>query len=209
LKSNAWETDSATISLVQDCSKLLGELVKFYVSELQDLGQLRSRLHKMAFSAICRIAGFKSIMLLQSKSDYSTITNRRISTAHSSPIASRAPALEYILPAILGKLGTNAVVDANDKNIWMKNDHERSGRIEVMEGNIHHLSRFSSFICCISVGHYTSGLGCINKEIHDELIHSFESLYEYIVQLLGRCTWSGILMNIVIHFCICFYVKHV
>lgn len=213
------KSSDAEATLYQDMNKQCSQAVKFILSPLRNLLHLEHYMQHMTFRTILRIAGMKSIMLLYQKIDdlpkqipsVGPVTNMLI-----QPIAFGylVPCF-YMRSMLLGGNGVNS----NNNNILISNSstsvttgssntvslagsrHPSSQGLDNATGAVGGNDRLVSnntiqpFPIFINEnepldGHYTVGLKCVNSLFLTELSKAFESLYEFIAQLLSRATWG-------------------
>ena len=159
-----WWYSGAGLELHQSCSKLLSEVVEFVISPLKSGTVIRQQMLVSTFSALLRVAGFHSLLVLTNKIDPADPT----AEAAGVHTLSRLTALQLQSAAIQFVVGS------------------------LREIHLVGSARSTSFTSPTSTGHYTNGLNGACHVILHQLKASVESVYELITQQLVRSTWAGI-----------------
>ena len=160
--SKDWSRTEIGLDVQQDCYKLLSEVVEFLISPLQNVNCLRNEMMKFTFSAINRLAGFRSISsLLGAEDEVPALPVIKLPPLTSVNLVS-AP-IVYILHSL------REIALANSNNYFdVLNNASSSG-----------------------AGHYLDGIYGVSSQIISMLQGSFESVLESITRQLSRCTWAG------------------
>ena len=160
--SKDWSRTEIGLDVQQDCLKLLSEVVEFLISPLQVVNSLRNEMIKFTFSAILRLAGFRSISSLLGAADEVPVL-----PAIKMPSITSANLVSAPIIHILHSLREIAL--ANSSNYFeVLNNASSSG-----------------------AGHYLDGIYGVSSQIISMLQGSFESVFESITRQLSRCTWAG------------------
>ena len=93
-------------------------------------------------------------------------------------------------------LDSSQILNSNNTNVnptMTSSTYGRSNTVSQYNKSAHNMEPFPIIIDENEAwdGHYTVGLKCVHTHFLTELSKSFESLYEYIAQLLSRATWGG------------------
>ena len=152
---------------LEDSSKQLAEATEFLMCPLNDTAQLRSLLLRASFHAVSRTAGLKAFMLLFNRVEEAEAPPSGRLPALSA-IGMQPAAIEYLFLAFRGlsdeippPKGVTPVTPASPAG---QEKPSTSG-----------LS-----------GHYSDGLQGVNSDLMEDLKGSFESMFEFITQLLSR-----------------------
>lgn len=146
-----------------ECNRMLNEASSFLMSPIHDTELLRREMSKSSFLTLCRTAGFRSFMQLFGKAD-----DFGDGTIQCKPIASpmlQSCAVEGISLALHGHLLPIDVLE--------RKDNRTSDLMQLASRN----------------GYYLDRLWGSSRNFTMELRDSFESLFEFLVQLLQRSSW--------------------
>ena len=156
---------------LEDSSKQLAEATEFLMCPLRDTAQLRSLLLTSSFHAVTRTAGLKAFMLLFNRIEEADAPSIGKLPALSA-IGMQPAAIEYLFLAFRG-LSDDIPVPKGTPSVPITPTVVSPVGQEVVTTT--GLS-----------GHYSDGLHGVNAYLMDDLKCSFESMFEFITQLLSR-----------------------
>lgn len=161
---------------IEDSSKQLAETSEFLMSPLRDTALLRSLLLRASFHTVTRIAGLKSFMLLFNKVDEGDAPASTGRLPALSAIGMQPAAVEFLFLAFRGlsdetHSSRGPAASVNPSPVPVPGASPTFPEISSNSG----LS-----------GHYSDGLCGVNSELMEDLKSSFESMFEFITQLLSR-----------------------
>ena len=149
----------------QNCSKLLEDVENFFKkSTLKDISGLYAHMKQSSLRALTRTAGLSSFMMLFNR-DASNTKAAPTSFSGVNSVKLQATVIEYILLSLNGisELAQHAAATSSRNHIDIVN----------------------------STGHYSNGLSSVSSELTSGVRSSFYNSYEFIAQLLTRCTWAN------------------
>lgn len=155
-------------------TKQLAEASEFLMSPLKDTAQLRSLLLRASFHTLTRIAGLKSFMLLFNRVEETDAPSSTGRLPALSAIGMQPAAIEYLFLAFRGLSDDILSTD---------------GTAAPATGSTPPAAAAATLEVSSSTGlsgHYSDGLHGVSSELMDDLKTSFESMFEFITQLLSR-----------------------
>eukprot|EP01035_Chromulina_nebulosa_P017758 gene17758-23358_t len=162
--------------IIQDSNKLISEISDFYLSNIRDMKLLTKTLLDNTIVGISRIVGLKSYMFMINKLDdlpsFLCGNSSRNYFSSVSSINFQTSIIDFIT---LSLYGFNDTANAINSTI--------SSTISYLGGNEEESNKSIS-------GHYLHNLNGLPSALLTYLQTSFESVYEFITQLLSRCTWA-------------------
>jgi hypothetical protein len=154
-------------------TKQLAEASEFLMSPLKDTAQLRSLLLRASFHTVTRIAGLKSFMLLFNRVDAADAPSSTGRLPALSAIGMQPAAIEYLFLAFRGLSDDILPTDGSVAPVAGGSTPATAATQEAASST--GLS-----------GHYSDGLHGVSADLMDDLKTSFESMFEFITQLLSR-----------------------
>lgn len=194
---NRLEVPSST---QESSSKQLGEASEFLMSDVRDPGLLRSMLLRASVHTLTRMAGLRAFMLLFDKVDMEVSQGIGKLPALST-IAMQPAAVEFLFLAFRrlsdevvpweGIPTTTSTTTGTSSSSGRATSPVPSTTIHSTTQNSTNNTQSTTHSTPGLSGHYSDGLQGANATLLGDLKISFESIFEFITQLLSRCTWAG------------------
>lgn len=171
---------------LEDCSKIMSVATEFLMSAMKDtcVAELRNLILQGSFHALTRTAAMKAYMLLFNKIEASETPLSLQKLPPLSSIGMQPAAVEFLF------LAFRDITDEVYTHIPRKKDIPPSSEIQGTGTLPSPVDNVGGSNVGLS-GHYSDGLYGVNIDLMGELKKSFENMFEFITQLLSRCTWAG------------------
>ena len=180
------EKDKMELSpdVLEDCNKQINDVSEFLMSTISDVKQLKHNLLKLSFHTIIRTAGLKSFSLLFNKIDENNSLPTLGKLPGLSAIGMQPAAIEYLFLAFrdlsdeipprtsLPQISKTSTTTTTSTATTIPPPGPSSSKEITSTGGLS--------------GHYSDGLPSVNSHLMDDLKDSFQTIFEFITQLLSR-----------------------
>lgn len=175
--------------LLEGCNKQINDVSEFLMSTISDVIQLKHNLLKLSFHTIIRTAGLKSFSLLFNKIDENNSLPSLGKLPGLSSIGMQPAAIEYLFLAFRELSDEIPPRTSLPHTSNTSTTTTSTATTTTATTSIPATSPSSSQDITSTgglSGHYSDGLPGVNSLLMDDLKDSFQTIFEFITQLLSR-----------------------